>query len=66
VSEIFRQTDDEFEQKINELIALSRQLSRFKDNILAATLTRYYQSIFKHRTHLELKLLALGIGETLS
>lgn len=59
VSEIFRQTDDEFEQKINELIALSRQLSRFKDNILAAALTRYYQSIFKHRTHLELKLLAL-------
>ncbi len=59
VSEIFRQTDDEFEQKINELIALSRQLSRFKDNILAATLTRYYQSAFKHRTHLELKQLAL-------
>jgi hypothetical protein len=59
VSEIFRQTDDEFEHKINELIALSRQLSRFKDNILAATLTRYCQSIFKHRTHLELKLLAL-------
>lgn len=59
VSEIFRQTDDEFEHKINELIALSRQLSRLKDNILAATLTRYYQSIFKHRTHLELKLLAL-------
>lgn len=59
VSEIFRQTDDEFEHKINELIALSRQFPRFKDNILAATLTRYYQSIFKHRTHLELKLLAL-------
>lgn len=38
VSEIFRQTDDEFEQKINELIALSRQLSRFKDNLLAAML----------------------------
>ncbi|WP_031312674.1 EH signature domain-containing protein, partial [Escherichia coli] len=44
---------------INSLIALSRQLTRFKDNILAATLTRYYQSAFKHQTHFELKQLAL-------
>lgn len=59
VSEIFRQTDDEFEQKINELIALSRQLSRFKDNLLAAMLTRYCHSVYKHKTHFELKQIAL-------
>lgn len=59
VNEIFCLTDDAFQQKINSLIALSRQLTRFKDNILAATLTRYYQSAFKHQTHFELKQLAL-------
>ena len=59
VSEIFRQTDDEFEQKINELIALSRQLSRFKDNLLAAMLTRYCHSVYKHKTQFELKQIAL-------
>ncbi|EFC1525473.1 hypothetical protein K6485_13580 [Escherichia ruysiae] len=59
VNEIFCLTDDDFQQKINSLIALSRQLTRFKDNILAATLTRYYQSAFKHQTHFELKQLAL-------
>jgi len=59
INEIFRQNDDDFQQKINSLIALSRQLTRFKDNILAATLTRYYQSAFKHQTHFELKQLAL-------
>ena len=59
VSEIFRQTDDEFEQKINELIALSRQLSRFKDNLLAAMLTRYCHSVYKQKTHLELKQISL-------
>ncbi|EMZ5843796.1 hypothetical protein ABEH45_003594 [Yersinia enterocolitica] len=59
VSEIFRQTDDEFEQKINELIALSRQFPRFKDNLLAAMLTRYYHSVYKQKTHLELKQIAL-------
>ncbi|EEZ4383111.1 hypothetical protein DDM35_002809 [Escherichia coli] len=59
VNEIFCLTDDAFQQKINSLIALSRQLARFKDNILAATLTRYYQSAFKHQTHFELKQLAL-------
>ncbi len=63
VNEIFRQNDDDFQQKINSLIALSRQLTRFKDNILAATLTRYYQSAFKHQTHFELKQLARNIGE---
>lgn len=59
VNEIFCLTDDAFQQKIHSLIALSRQLTRFKDNILAATLTRYYQSAFKHQTHFELKQLAL-------
>lgn len=59
VNEIFCLTDDDFQQKIHSLIALSRQLTRFKDNILAATLTRYYQSAFKHQTHFELKQLAL-------
>lgn len=59
VNEIFCLTDDDFQQKINSLIALSRQLTRFKDNLLAATLTRYYQSAFKHQTHFELKQLAL-------
>ena len=59
VSEIFRQTDDEFEHKINELIALSHQLSRFKDNLLAAMLTRYCHSVYKHKTHFELKQIAL-------
>lgn len=59
VSEIFRQTDDEFEHKINELIALSRQFPRFKDNLLAAMLTRYCHSVYKQKTHLELKQIAL-------
>ncbi|WP_240782266.1 type I Zorya anti-phage system protein ZorC [Escherichia sp. E2586] len=59
VNEIFCLTDDDFQQKIHSIIALSRQLTRFKDNILAATLTRYYQSAFKHQTHFELKQLAL-------
>ena len=59
VNEVFRMDDAEFQPKINQLLALIRQLGRFKDNILAATLTRYCNSALKNQTHLELKQVAL-------
>ncbi|MCW2481186.1 type I Zorya anti-phage system protein ZorC [Candidatus Symbiopectobacterium sp. NZEC135] len=49
----------QFLEKISWLLGLAAQWVRFRDDIMAATLTRYYHSIYRDQAHSALKQAAL-------
>lgn len=51
--------DAQFLDKINWLLDLATQWIRFRDDIMRATLTRYYDSAYRDQAHTALKLAAL-------
>ncbi|MGK3114619.1 type I Zorya anti-phage system protein ZorC [Candidatus Pantoea formicae] len=51
--------DPQFLEKINWLLGLAAQWLRFRDDIMTATLTRYYHSIYRDQAHTALKQAAL-------
>ncbi|MGC6738103.1 type I Zorya anti-phage system protein ZorC, partial [Escherichia coli] len=51
--------DPQFLDKISWLLGLAAQWVRFRDDIMTATLTRYYHSIYRDQAHSALKQAAL-------
>lgn len=51
--------DPQFLGKISGLLGLAAQWVRFRDDIMTATLTRYYHSLYRDQAHSALKLAAL-------
>ena len=51
--------DSQFLEKISWLLGLSAQWVRFRDDIMTATLTRYYYSTYREQAHSALKQAAL-------
>ncbi|MBK0003517.1 type I Zorya anti-phage system protein ZorC [Erwinia sp. S38] len=51
--------DPQFMEKINWLLGLAAQWVRFRDDIMTATLTRYYHSVYRDQAHSALKQAAL-------
>jgi len=51
--------DPQFLEKINWLLGLAAQWLRFRDDIMTATLTRYYHSTYRDQAHTALKQAAL-------
>lgn len=51
--------DPQFLEKISWLLGLAAQWVRFRDDIISATLTRYYHSIYRDQAHSALKQAAL-------
>lgn len=51
--------DPQFLSKISWLLGLAAQWVRFRDDIMTATLTRYYHSGYRDQSHPALKQAAL-------
>lgn len=51
--------DTQFFDKISWLLTLAAQWVRFRDDVMTATLTRYYHSIYRDQAHSSLKQAAL-------